>query len=260
MTAFRCCACLKRDRFFMLYGVVICLVMYGSELVNSPVGVDDDLFLALPENEVFWCTQGRFVPYLFLKILHQYPFVPGFSLLSSLVASLLAFEIIFFTYDRRLNVLKYLTFPIFCGCSTLFHSYSFLCLASVMGWGFLFSAVSWRLLKKRNAVSVVLSVVSGIAALGCYQVFIAFLASLQIFDLLRKNDRTRMRGGELVRRMSFSAVYLAVVYAGYMVCNKIVLRFIGAAPDEYVSGLLTSLPRSAGHLFQILRRSKHFFY
>ena len=116
MTAFRCCACLKRDRFFMLYGVVICLVMYGSELVNSPVGVDDDLFLALPENEVFWCTQGRFVPYLFLKILHQYPFVPGFSLLSSLVASLLAFEIIFFTYDRRLNVLKYLTFPIFCAC------------------------------------------------------------------------------------------------------------------------------------------------
>ena len=178
---------LFHDYPFWIYAFTILLLGWGFELFNFTLMTDDEVFFHLLNQRLVhaWLQQQRWAMSA-VVFLTGNPTVPMIPLAITLFSCFLSFCILFYSPNRNE---KYYLFPVYTVFPLLYHSFSFSSLNPGVGFAFLLSALSVYLVNKRSVACFLLATMLASFAIGCYEIFVFFIAIAAVFWWLQRSIR-----------------------------------------------------------------------
>jgi len=230
------------DRSFAIYMVVVILLAWGFELFNFTFTSDDDVVLCGGFSLDTWLKEGRWGMFLLDK-LYGNNSVPLFPLAITLVLYSLTFVVIF----DRLGRFGYFLFPVYVAFPVIYQSFSFSSLNPGIGIAFFLAALAVRL-SGGGIAACCASVLLGAFSIGCYQIFVFFMA---IVVVIRCMDRIDAAERFSMRALAASAVRgCCLVVLSYLVYKAIMCGFthVTGVGETYVAKRYFDPPRTLADL------------
>lgn len=225
------------DRSFAIYMAVVVLLAWGFELFNFTYTSDDDVVLYGGFSSVRWLQEGRWGMHLLAAILGNNS-VPVFPLFITLLLYALSFTIVF----DRLGRAKYFIFPVYAAFPVIYQSFTFTSLHPGVGIGFFMAALAVRLLDG-GIVGWCVAVLLGATSIGCYQIFVFFMAIavvVRFMDKVYHGEKTVAGHAAYVLRGCCMVVLSFLVYKA-IACG---FQHITGVAESYVTNRYFDPPRS----------------
>lgn len=210
----------RKNQNFLIYGIIWCIISFGFELFQYTESIDDEVF-QLPTSFRFWAIQGRFTYGYVLGWLFRSLSVPFFALFFSQLCMLAAYILAFVDKKEVLGLLHYIAMPLFLSAPILFYGYAFNILTPIIGFGFLLSIIAVLFFKQKKWWSILIGLLCGVLAIGCYQLFFTVIVLFLLFQLVKILEESSS-----FKQFVVEALWHGMFALGCFCCYTGVVKFI----------------------------------
>lgn len=222
----------KKNFYLVIVLSVITIVVFGFELFNFNLTIDEEVHAINNGPVLDWIKQGRWGMYLLNKILLPYTVIPFFPLFLALIFHILSIILLVNVWGDYTKIEKIFIGSICISYPGIAYAYTFSTINYGIGFGFLCCALSLWFFAKCKGIRVFYAIIPALFAVSIYQGLIPALVAVYLVylinQLLHNSDLTYKKF------LAFVVIIIAAILLSELL-QSLVLRIYGLSETSYVS-------------------------